>query len=294
MSLMVPMDIPAPSLDYLALAPVLIVFIAACLGVLLEAIVPRRGRFVAQSLLVAVTLVGALVTTVRTALDGTRIIDGIGSVAIDGPTHFIWGTLIVLGGLSLLMFGERQVDDSPFAPQVAALPGTASENEALEAGAEHTEVFPLGLFALAGMMLFPAANDLVTMFVALEVLSLPLYLLCGMARRRRLLSQESSVKYFLLGAMSSGFFLYGVALLYGYAGSFTFAAINTAVVESGQGPGLLIAGFGLLAVGLLFKVGAAPFHAWTPDVYVGAPTAVTAFMAACTKIAAIGALLRVC
>src|SRR5699024_5932404 len=113
------------------------------------------------------------------------------------------------------------------------------------------------------------------LFVALEVLSLPLYLLCGMARRRRLLSQESSLKYFLLGAMSSWFFLYGIALLYGYSGSFTFAAISDAVTSSEQPPALLIAGFGLLGMGLLFKVGAVPFHSWTPDVYVGAPTAVT-------------------
>ena len=137
------------------------------------------------------------------------------------------------------------------------------------------------MFAVGGMLLFPAANDLLTMFVALEVLSLPLYLLCGLARRRRLLSQEAALKYFLLGAFSSGFFLYGIALVYGYAGSMGFAR------DRGGGrqrrpaaEALLLGGIGLIAVGLLFKVGAAPFHAWTPDVYQGAPTAVTAFMAA--------------
>ena len=115
----------------------------------------------------------------------------------------------------------------------------------------------------------------------------------GLARRRRLLSQESSLKYFLLGALSSAFFLYGAALLYGYAGSFDLSAIDEAVRTSTQGPGLLLAGVGLIGIGLLFKFGAVPFHSWTPDVYAGAPTPVTAFMAACTKIAAIGALLRV-
>jgi NADH-quinone oxidoreductase subunit N len=130
------------------------------------------------------------------------------------------------------------------------------------------------------------------MFVALEVLSLPLYLLCGMSRRRRLLSQEAAVKYFLLGAFASGFFLYGAALVYGYAGSMTFAGINEAVRAGGANHGLLLAGIALLSVGLLFKVGAVPFQAWTPDVYQGAPTAVTAFMAAGTKVAAFGALLR--
>jgi NADH-quinone oxidoreductase subunit N len=131
------------------------------------------------------------------------------------------------------------------------------------------------------------------MFIALEVLSLPLYLLCGLARRRRLISQEAALKYFLLGSFSSAFFLYGIALVYGYAGSFTLAGIDLAVSNETGSPSLLLAGIGLLAVGLLFKIGAAPFHAWTPDVYQGAPTAVTAFMAASTKLAAFGALLRV-
>jgi NADH-quinone oxidoreductase subunit N len=131
------------------------------------------------------------------------------------------------------------------------------------------------------------------MFVALEILSLPLYLLCGLARRRRLLSQEAALKYFLLGALSSAFFIYGAALLYGYSGSFTLSAIDDAIRNGTQGLGLLLAGMALLGVGLLFKFGAVPFHSWTPDVYAGAPTAVTGFMAACTKIAAVGALLRV-
>ena len=140
--------------------------------------------------------------------------------------------------------------------------------------------------------MFPASGDLLTMFIALEVLSLPLYLLCGLARRRRLLSQEAALKYFLLGAFSSGFFLYGAALIYGYSGSVTFAGIDQAVRAGTADHGLLLAGIALLAVGLLFKVGAAPFQAWTPDVYQGAPTAVTAFMSAATKVAAFGALLR--
>jgi NADH-quinone oxidoreductase subunit N len=155
------------------------------------------------------------------------------------------------------------------------------------------------LFSVGGMLLFPASNDLLTMFVALEVLSLPLYLMCGLARRRRLLSQEASLKYFLLGAFSSAFFLYGTALLYGFAGSVRLSAIGDAISGRAGGTpvlqkeGLLLLGIALLVVGLLFKVGASPFHVWTPDVYQGAPTPVTGFMAACTKVAAFGALLRV-
>jgi len=156
-----------------------------------------------------------------------------------------------------------------------------------------TEVFPFTLFALAGMMTFCAANDLLTMFVALEVLSLPLYLMCGLARRRRLLSQEAALKYFLLGAFASAFFLYGLALLYGYAGSVRFSDIATAAAGSTRSDALLLGGLALLIVGLMFKASVGPFHTWTPDVYQGAPTPVTAFMAACTKVAAFGGILRV-
>jgi NADH-quinone oxidoreductase subunit N len=156
-----------------------------------------------------------------------------------------------------------------------------------------TEVFPFALFALGGMMAFVAANDLLTMFVALEVLSLPLYLMCGLARRRRLLSQEAAVKYFLLGAFASAFFLYGLALLYGYAGSVRLTDIANAAAGSLKSDALLFGGLALLIVGLMFKGSVGPFHTWTPDVYQGAPTPVTAFMAACTKVAAFGAILRV-
>jgi len=105
----------------------------------------------------------------------------------------------------------------------------------------HTEIFPLTLFAIGGMLLFPAANDLLTMFVALEVLSLPLYLLCGLARRRRLLSHEAAMKYFLLGAFSSAFFLFGVAMLYGFSGSVRLSAIASAAASNTSNATLLYA-----------------------------------------------------
>jgi NADH-quinone oxidoreductase subunit N len=291
---MQPLDFTAPTIEYGLLTPIFLIFGAACAGVLAEALVPREQRRRVQLFLTVIGILAALAATVANWASGDEAVVAVDSLALDGPTYFIWTILLVFGGVSFLLFAERAVDGaSPFAPQAAAVPGTPAEREAIQYRAEHTEVFPLALFALSGMMLFPASNDLITMFVALEILSLPLYLLCGLARRRRLLSQESALKYFLLGALSSAFFLYGAALLYGYAGSFTLRDIDVALQTSEQSMTLLLAGMGLLGIGLLFKFGAVPFHSWTPDVYTGAPTAVTAFMASCTKIAAIGALMRV-
>lgn len=291
-----------PSIEYSLLSPLLIVFGVALLGVLVEAFAARRLRYLIQSVLAMLGVAGALVATIIVSTNLQDLGDApasgsiavMGAIAIDGPTMFIWGTLLVLSLISVMLFAERHLDGgvTAFAGQAAAMPGTAAERGASERGLEHTEVFPLMLFAVGGMMLFPASNDLLTMFVALEILSLPLYLLCGLARRRRLLSQEAAMKYFLLGAFSSGFFLYGIALVYGYAGSMNLGDISEAISGRIGSQALLLGGIGLMSVGLLFKIGAAPFHAWTPDVYQGAPTAVTAFMAACTKIAAFGALLR--
>ena len=295
-------EFQAPSIEYSLLSPLLIIAGAAIVGVLVEAYAPRRLRYLIQTVLALAGVLAALVATVVVGLNLESRAGGLaqgsvaaaGAVAVDGPSVFIWGTLLVLALVSVLLFAERHLEGGvlSFAGQAAALPGTEAEREASTRGLEHTEVFPLMMFALSGMLLFPASNDLLTMFVALEVLSLPLYLLCGLARRRRLLSQEAALKYFMLGAFSSGFFIYGIALVYGYAGSMNLAAISEAVSGRAGGHGLLLGGIGMMAVGLLFKVGAAPFHAWTPDVYQGAPTAVTAFMAAATKVAAFGALLR--
>ncbi|QCQ90718.1 NADH-quinone oxidoreductase subunit NuoN [Rhodococcus sp. SGAir0479] len=298
--------LPAPSLEYGQLAPMLIVFAVAVVGVLVEAFAPRRVRYPAHVGLTLGGLAAAFVTVV--ALAGTRNAAAVGSVAIDGPALFLQGTILLVSFLAMLLFADRGLDRAAvpeeqvsagahgvdaFAPRASAVPGSDAEEEAAKAGAAQTEVFPLALLAVGGMLLFPAANDLLTMFVALEVLSLPLYLLCGLARRRRLLSQEAALKYFLLGAFSSAFFLFGVAMLYGFAGTVSLPGIGRAVEQGTGDVTLARIGLALLAVGLLFKIGAVPFHSWIPDVYQGAPTPVTAFMASATKIAAFGATLRV-
>ena len=285
--------IPIPSIEYGKLAPMLIVLAAAVISVLVEAFVRREARRPIQLVVVFGALLVSFLSLV--GLAGTRAIAAEGSVAIDGPTLFLQGTVLVLALVGALLIAERGVDPAGdgFAPRAYTLPGSRAEREFTNAGWLQTEVWPLFLFSVGGMLLFPAATDLVTMFVALEVLSLPLYLLAGLARRRRLLSQEASLKYFLLGAFSSAFFLFGTAMLYGFSGTFSLGGIADSLSGNAGDNGLIVIGIALISVGLLFKVAAVPFHQWTPDVYQGAPTAITAFMATCVKVAAFGALLRV-
>lgn len=278
----------APKLDYALLAPLLIVLGGALLGVLIEALIKKAVRGAIQLTVALATLVLAFVNlfTVRHS-DSTTA--AVGSVTIDGVAIFLQGTILILAFFGLLYIS----DQDNFTASAAAVPGSEEERAAHASGRQLTEVYPLTLFAVSGMMLFPMASDLITLFVALEVLSLPLYLMTGLSRRRRLLSQEAALKYFLLGAYSSAFFLFGAAFLYGYSGSVSLNGIATAISASAGNDVFLLIGIAFLSVGLLFKIGAVPFHAWTPDVYQGAPTAVTGFMAACTKIAAVGATLRI-
>ncbi|MFJ4779839.1 NADH-quinone oxidoreductase subunit NuoN [Streptomyces sp. NPDC088762] len=306
--------IPAPKIEYAQLAPTLIVVGAAVLGVLVEAFVPRKSRYAVQVFLAVAALASAFAAVVGLAAGGygsTKAhIAAMGAIAVDGPALFLQGTILLASVVAVFTFAERRLDPAAhgnrvdsFAAQAASVPGSESEKAAVKAGFTTTEVFPLALFAISGMLIFPAADDLLTLFIALEVFSLPLYLLCAVARRQRLMSQEAAVKYFLLGAFSSAFLLFGIALLYGYAGSVSYAAIadvvdgtvskiDPALASTMGNDALLLIGGALILMGLLFKVGAVPFHMWTPDVYQGAPTPVTGFMAAATKVAAFGALLR--
>ncbi|CRK60117.1 NADH-ubiquinone oxidoreductase chain N [Alloactinosynnema sp. L-07] len=289
-----PAKVQAPPVS--TIWPILIVLGAACVGVLFEAFLPRHQRWPAQVVLTLGTLAaaGVALAVLVNDLPAGGELAMFGTLAIDRPALFLWGTLLALSLGAVLMIADRSVEPGgAFVATAAIRPGTIQDRAQVTATGMQTEVFPLTLFALGGMMIFCAANDLLTMFIALEVLSLPLYLMCGLARRRRLLSQESAVKYFLLGAFASAFFLYGLALLYGYAGSVRLADIAAAAAGTDRSDTLLFGGMGLLVVGLLFKASVGPFHTWTPDVYQGAPTPVTAFMAACTKVAAFGGILRV-
>ncbi len=237
-----PAEFQAAQVDYKAIAPMLVVFGGAIIGVLIEAFAPRTMRYAAQVTVAIASLVAALVVLVTVSVDAQGITLE-RAVVIDGPALFLQGAILLMSVLGVLTMAERFGGEGAdaFTPAGAAVPGSPHEAAALRAGLMSSEVFPLTLFAVGGMMLFPAAGDLLTMFVALEVLSLPLYLLSGLARRRRLLSQEASLKYFLLGAFSSAFFLFGAALLYGYSGSIYLADIAKAIsAASGDLDGLLV------------------------------------------------------
>lgn len=295
-----------PVINWSALTPLIIIFGAGVLGILLEAFLPDGKRRGPQIALALVAQVGAFVAliwvgqTISESPDPLAALPVGSALILDSWTLVVQGVILLCSILATLVMVDRtSAKQDHFAPSAAAIPNSPYEELTRKRGLEQTEVYPLFLFALGGMLVFPASGDLVTMFIALEVLSLPLYVLTAMARRRRLLSQEASFKYMILGAFASALFLFGAALLYGFSGSVTLSGISSAVMGHAQSPTGLESGvlllFGIIMVlaGILFKIGAVPFQSWTPDVYQGAPTPITGFMAACTKIAAVGLLVRV-
>ena len=282
------MSFISPTLDYTLLSPILILLGGALIGVLVEAFVSKAVRSSTQLTLTIGTLVLSLAQLWKIRNEQSMSA-AMGSVVIDGPAILFQASILIIAILSILVIA----DTDHFTALAAALPGSEEERHSIRTGNQVTEVYPLTLFAISGMMLFPVATDLITLFVALEMLSLPLYLMAGLSRRRRLASQEAALKYFLLGSFSSAFFLFGMAYLYGYSASVSLAGIRESVVGGSGNDVLLLLGMAFLSIGLLFKVGAVPFHAWSPDVYQGAPTPITGFMAAATKVAAFGAMLRI-
>jgi NADH-quinone oxidoreductase subunit N len=266
----------------------LILLGGALIGVLVEAFVSRAKRPIVQ-LTLALGVLSLALLQVWNIRGEQSLTPAMGSIIIDGPAVLLQGSILIISIIAILLIADTE----HFTALPAALPGSEEERKAIVMGAQVTEVYPLTLFAVAGMLMFPVAGDLITLFVALEMLSLPLYLMAGLSRRRRLASQESALKYFLLGSFSSAFFLFGAAYLYGYSGSVDFAGIQESVIGGSGNDVLLLIGLAFLSIGLLFKVGAVPFHSWAPDVYQGAPIPVTAFMAAATKVAAFGAMLRI-
>jgi NADH-quinone oxidoreductase subunit N len=261
--------LPVPEVDWRAIAPELALAVAGVVLLLVVAFWPRAGRGVLAGLTLAGLAVAAALTIWNWDLERVAFE---GAVSLDGITRYARAILLAVGALATLMVAqgdsrEGEPDDSP------------------------PEVYPLLLFALLGMVLLAAASDLLVVFIALEILSLSLYVLVGETRRQA--AQEAAMKYFLLGAFSSAFLLYGIALCYGATGTTNLLGIARASADPTGDGTLLLAGVGLLAVGFCFKVSAVPFHMWTPDVYQGTPTPVAAFMAAATKVAGFAVFLRV-
>ncbi len=265
------MPIETPDLVLAPILPELILSGVAMLILLVDAARPSRGGR-AMALLAAAGILAAAAVVIRQwqvpAADELTALGGM--VAVDRFALFFRLVILACALLSVLL-GAHYLERT---------------------GEGRGEYHALLLFAAAGMTLLAAAADLIVVFLALEVLSLSLYVLAGFSWRR-LASQEASLKYFLLGAFSSAFFLYGIALAYGAAGTTSLAGIADALSGPGTSMALALAAGGLLLVGFSFKVAAVPFHMWTPDVYQGAPSPVTGFMAAGTKVAGFAALIRV-
>jgi len=208
----------APSLSYMLLSPMLIIFGAAVLGVLIEAFMGKTHRAAVQLTVSVGALLLALLQLWQIR-DMSSTTAAVNSVTIDKAGIFFQFIIVCLALVAILLIA----DQDNFVAQASAVPGSAEEKIATQQKIQQTEIFPLVLFAVGGMMLFTVAADLITLFVALEVFSLPLYLLAGLSRRRRLLSQEAALKYFLLGAYASAFFSFWCSIylwLFGYGFNF--------------------------------------------------------------------------
>jgi NADH-quinone oxidoreductase subunit N len=233
-------------------------------------------------------------------LAGVRITDddsaGMGFIALTTLLAALICVLLALGENQFNFAGSLVTDDYAgfFEAMIlfaAALTVAMSIEYAADAGLAGAEYYGLLLFATLGMMLMAAAGDLIIVFLGLETMSIAIYPLVGLMRREAR-SSEAAMKYFLLGAFSTGFLLYGVALIYGATGTIRLEPLRAAIVANPSQPYLLL-GIGLMLIGFGFKVAAAPFHMWSPDAYEGAPTPITAFMAVGVKLAAFAAFIRI-
>ena len=261
------MELALPQLNFSAIMPETVLSVVAMALLLINVVVKGESKAYLGYLSLA-GLVGSLFTVPW----GQRI-SGFGEMVLqDNFSSFFTVIFILCAALTIL------ISDGYFTKE----------------GCNHGELYPLILFATIGMMFMAKATDLMTVFLGLEVLSVALYVLAGF-NRENIRSNEAGLKYFLLGCFSTGFLLYGMALIYGATGTTKIAKIATLAAQNGAVAGntMFLVGMLLIATGFSFKIAAAPFHMWTPDVYEGAPTPITAFMSAGPKAAGFAAFLRV-
>jgi NADH-quinone oxidoreductase subunit N len=255
-----------PDFNLYIVLPVVLLVVWACVLLLLDLFAIKRKGITA--LLAAAGLALALGFSLMQV--GSEMVSFSGMVVLDGFSHYFSILFLLTGlfGVAVAYDYIRRMD--------------------LERG----EYYVLVLFSVAGMILISQATDLIVVFLALELLSIPLYVLSAFASPRAD-SEEAGLKYFLLGSFAAGFFVYGTALIFGATGGTSLTVIVGTINDGSANTPLLLVGAALLLTGFGFKIAAVPFHMWTPDVYQGAPTAVTAFMSAGAKAAGFAALLRV-
>ncbi len=260
---------PVPTgIDVSMILPIMVVMITGIIALVIEIAWPKKNN----NAIVFASLAGLVVAAVTVVSqfnlpDGSTLVDMVIRDRFSLAVQFL---LVVACALTILF----------------------SEGYLREKRIPFGEFYPLVLWSTSGAMLMATSRNLLVIFLGLEILSIALYVMAGMSRSENK-SEESALKYFLLGAFASGFFLYGMSFFYGATGSLDLSAFNNALMGDSTAKVTIIFGLGLMLVGLSFKSAFVPFHQWTPDVYQGAPTNVTAFMAVCSKIGAIAALFRV-
>ncbi|HVN91751.1 MAG TPA: NADH-quinone oxidoreductase subunit N [Candidatus Binataceae bacterium] len=264
---MTPFNLAAVGFDWLPVTPLIIIALGAMV-VLLAGVRIKDEDSAGMGFLTLVTLLAALIGVLFTFGENRSSFGG--ALMIDDYAGFFEVAIIVATALTVAMSIQYAAD-------------------AELAGAEY---YGLMLFAVMGMMLMAAAGDLIIVFLGLETMSIAVYPMVGLLRREAR-SSEGAMKYFLLGAFSTGFLLYGIALIYGATGTIRLEPLRALLASNPVANTYLILGLGMILIGFGFKVAAVPFHMWTPDAYEGAPTPVTAFMAVGVKLAAFAAFARI-
>ncbi|HEY3307540.1 MAG TPA: NADH-quinone oxidoreductase subunit N [Desulfuromonadaceae bacterium] len=261
--------ITIPAVNLTPILPEILLSVLAMALLLVSVLIPS----VQKSYIGYISFIGVVATAVLVGSGwGANVESFNSSIILDNFGSFFKIIFLVSAGLAILI-SDQYMDRE---------------------GCNHGELYPLILFAVVGMMLMAAGTDLMTLFLGLEVMSVSLYVLAGF-NRANLKSNEAGLKYFLLGAFSTGFLLYGMALIYGATGTTRIAKIASQVAQMAVPTSnmMLLAGMLLLLIGFAFKIAVVPFHMWAPDVYEGAPTPLTAFMSTGPKAAAFAAALRV-